>query len=75
MNLLKKLAARSTYLAIPLILLILCGPTAHAQYLIVDCTGVDLTAYPSINTALPYATPGSFILITGLQGLARRTSS
>lgn len=36
----------------------------HAQ-LVVDCTGSDPTAYPSINAALPNATSGSFIVVTG----------
>jgi hypothetical protein len=33
--------------------------------LVVDCTGADQHAYPSINAALPYAVPGSAILVTG----------
>ena len=33
--------------------------------MIVDCTGTNPSAYPSINAALPNATPGSFILVTG----------
>ena len=36
----------------------------HAQ-LIVDCTGSNPYAYPSINAALLNATPGSSILVTG----------
>jgi len=48
-----------------LILATLLFPIAlHAQ-LIVDCTGVDHTAYPSINAALPDAGPGATILVTG----------
>ncbi|HEX4783196.1 MAG TPA: right-handed parallel beta-helix repeat-containing protein [Candidatus Sulfotelmatobacter sp.] len=40
------------------------GTGAHAQ-LIVDCTGADSSAYPSINAALPNAVPGSSIIVTG----------
>lgn len=46
-------------------MLSLAATAANAQFLIVDCTGADPTAYPSINAALPNATPGSFILVTG----------
>jgi hypothetical protein len=35
------------------------------QYLSVDCTGASPWAYPSINAALPNATPGAFIFVTG----------
>jgi hypothetical protein len=62
----KKLTATGPYFIIPLFLLLLFFPgTLQAQFLIVDCTGADPTAYPSINAALPNATPGSFILVTG----------
>jgi len=62
----KKLMAKSFYSIIPLLLLFLFCPGAiRAQYLIVDCTGATPYAYPSINAALPNATPGSFILVTG----------
>ena len=66
MNALKKLTAKGLVSIIPMLLLFLFYPTgARAQYLNVDCTGVDTSAYPSINAALPNATPGSFILVTG----------
>jgi hypothetical protein len=62
----KKLMAKSFYSIIPLLLLFLfCPRGIRAQYLIVDCTGATPYAYPSINAALPNATPGSFILVTG----------
>jgi hypothetical protein len=63
----KKLTAKGLVSIIPLILLPLFCPTGvqAQQFLIVDCTGANLFAYPSINAALPNATPGSFILITG----------
>ncbi len=66
MNLLKKLTAKAIYSTIPMILLFLFCPTGlRAQVLIVDCTGADLSAYPSIGAALPNATPGAFILVRG----------
>jgi len=66
MNAFKKLTARSLVSIIPLFALFLFCPTgARAQYLIVDCTGANTSAYPSITAALPNATPGSFILVTG----------
>lgn len=62
----KKLIAKSFYSIFPLLLLFLfCPGGIRAQYLIVDCTGATPYAYPSINAALPNATPGSFILVTG----------
>lgn len=67
MNAFKKLAAKGLVSCIPMILLVLFCPTGlrAQQFLIVDCTGVNLFAYPSINAALPNAIPGSFILVTG----------
>jgi hypothetical protein len=63
----KKLTAKGLVSIIPLILLLLFCPTGvqAQQFLIVDCTGANLFAYPSINAALPNAIPGSFILVTG----------
>ncbi|MGB2590623.1 MAG: right-handed parallel beta-helix repeat-containing protein [Candidatus Acidiferrum sp.] len=62
----KQPMAKSFYSIIPLLLLfLLCPGGIRAQYLIVDCTGATPYAYPSINAALPNATPGSFILVTG----------
>ena len=66
MKALKKLTASSLYFGIPLLAMFLLCPTGvRAQYVIVDCTGVNTSAYPSINAALPNAPPGSFILVTG----------
>jgi hypothetical protein len=66
MNAFKKLTAKGLFSIIPMTLLFLFCPTGtRAQYLIVDCTGANLSAYPSINAALLNATPGSFILVTG----------
>jgi hypothetical protein len=62
----RNLTAKGICSTIPLImLLILCPTRTWAQSLIVDCTGANSSAYPSINAALPNATPGSFILVTG----------
>jgi hypothetical protein len=62
----KKLKASSLFLSIPVFaMFLLCPTVARAQYLIVDCTGANTSAYPSINAVLPNATPGSFILVTG----------
>jgi hypothetical protein len=66
MKVFKKLTASSLFLSIPLLgMFLLCPTGVRAQYLIVDCTGANTSAYPSINAALPNATPGSFILVTG----------
>jgi hypothetical protein len=66
MNALNKLTARSIVSMIPLVAVFLfCATGARAQQLIVDCTGANTSAYPSINAALPNATPGSSILVTG----------
>jgi len=62
----KSLKVSSLSLSVPVLAMFLLCPTGvRAQYLIVDCTGANTSAYPSINAALPNATPGSFILITG----------
>ncbi len=62
----KKLTASSMFWSIPVLAMFLVCPTGvRAQVLIVDCTGVNTSAYPSITAALPNATPGSFILVTG----------
>ena len=66
MNAFKKLAAKYLFPSIPIIaMFFLCSTGLRAQVLIVDCTGADLSAYPSISAALPNATPGTFILVTG----------
>ncbi|HKV64417.1 MAG TPA: right-handed parallel beta-helix repeat-containing protein [Candidatus Acidoferrum sp.] len=66
MKVFKKLAASSLFLGIPVLaVLLLCPTGVRAQYLPVDCTGANPSAYPSITAALPNATPGSFILVTG----------
>jgi hypothetical protein len=66
MKVFKKLTASSLFPSIPLLgMLLLCPTGVRAQYLIVDCTGANTSAYPSINAALLNATPGSFILVTG----------
>jgi hypothetical protein len=38
---------------------------ARAQFLVVDCSGANPYAYPTINSALPNAGPGAFIAVTG----------
>ena len=38
---------------------------ARAQFLVVDCSGTNPNAYPTINSALPNAGPGAFIAVTG----------
>jgi hypothetical protein len=38
----------------------------QAQFLVVDCSGLNPSAFPTINSALPLvAGPGAFILVTG----------
>jgi hypothetical protein len=66
MKALKKLMAASSFTMLPLVLLFFfCPGVVRAQYLIVDCTGANPSAYPTINAALPNATPGTSILVTG----------
>ncbi len=38
---------------------------ARAQFLVVDCSGLNPLAFPTINSALPSAGPGAFIQVTG----------
>ncbi|HKW31760.1 MAG TPA: right-handed parallel beta-helix repeat-containing protein [Candidatus Acidoferrum sp.] len=38
---------------------------ARAQFLVVDCSGLNPYAFPSISSALPSAGPGAFIAVTG----------
>ena len=38
---------------------------ARAQFLVVDCSGANPYAFPTINSALPSAGPGAFIAVTG----------
>lgn len=38
---------------------------ARAQFLVVDCSGTNPYAFPSINSALPNAGQGAFIAVTG----------
>jgi hypothetical protein len=66
MNAYCKRLKRALRLVIPGILVLLCWPGAlRAQFLFVDCSGTNQYAYPSINSALPNAGPGAFILVTG----------
>jgi len=37
----------------------------RAQFFLVDCSGTNPAAYPTINSALPNAGPGAFIAVTG----------
>jgi len=64
-KLLASLVQPFRYLLLGGLLSLAVATAAHAQYLIVDCTGANPSVYPSINAALPNATPGSFILVTG----------
>jgi len=69
MNGFKKLTAKGPYFIVPLFLLLLFFPgTLRAQYLIVDCTGANPSAYPSINAALPNATLGSLFWSRAVYG-------
>jgi hypothetical protein len=63
----KQLKVSSLFLSVSVLAMFLLCPTgARAQqYLTVDCTGANPSAYPSINAALPNALPGAFILVTG----------
>ena len=54
------------WLAAIVVLTCLSAPlSAHAQYYLVDCSGTNWWAYPSINSALVYAWPGTNIVVTG----------
>jgi len=66
-NAYRKLLAKAVRVLVPGILVLLSSPGAlrAQQFLNVDCTGANPFAYPSINAALPNATPGTFILVTG----------
>jgi hypothetical protein len=48
-----------------LLLLALLFPVAAGAQILVDCSGANKQAFPSISAALPSAGPGSTILITG----------
>jgi hypothetical protein len=63
----KKLKVGSLFLSVSVLAMFLLCPTGTRaqQYLTVDCTGANTSAYSSISAALPNATPGSFILVTG----------
>jgi|SRR5215469_948475 len=54
-------------MSIRVLLLVVAGlisPTAvRAQFLFVDCSGTNPAAYPTINSALPFAGPGAFIAV------------
>lgn len=67
MSALRKLLTSCCHSTIPMFLLFLFFPAALSaqQYLTVDCTGATPWAYSSINAALPNATPGAFIFVTG----------
>jgi hypothetical protein len=51
--------------AIGLTALFVFPMAARAQFLFVDCSGTNPSAYPTINSALPSAGPGAFIAVTG----------
>jgi len=63
----RNLKDSSLFLSVSVFAMFLLCPTgARAQqYLTVDCTGANTSAYTSINAALPNALPGAFILVTG----------
>jgi len=66
MNTRRSLCTKTFRLIIPGILFLLLGSSPlRAQFLYVDCSGTNPSAYPSINAALPNAGPGAFILVTG----------
>jgi Right handed beta helix region len=65
MNAYLKLIAKVLHVIVPGILVLLLSPGLRAQFLLVDCSGTNPSAYPSINAALPSAGPGAFILVTG----------
>jgi hypothetical protein len=66
MNAYRNLLCQALRVLAPGILVSLCSPGAlRAQFLNVDCSGANPYAYPSINSALPNAGPGAFILVTG----------
>jgi hypothetical protein len=47
------------------VLMFLVVPTVLSAQLLVDCSGADPNAFPNINSAIPYATPGSSIIVSG----------
>ncbi len=65
MSVFKKLSARSLVSIIPMILLFLFCPTGLRAQLIVDCTGANPFAFPSINSAVQSAPERTLILVTG----------
>lgn len=52
------------HLMLASVLMLVSATTSHAQ-LLVDCSGTNPYAYPSINSALPNAVAGSSIIVTG----------
>jgi parallel beta helix pectate lyase-like protein len=56
---------RTALLTMLIAALFLPAARARAQFLIVDCSGANPSAFPTINSALPYAGPGAFIAVTG----------
>ena len=67
MNASHKLFARALQLLSVGALVLLASPAkSQAQFLFVDCSGMNPYAYPSITAALPNAGPGAFVLVTGV---------
>jgi hypothetical protein len=52
------------HLMLASVVMLVSAIASHAQ-LLVDCSGTNPYAYPSINAALPNAGPGSSIIVTG----------
>ena len=59
------LLSRSRGFAVQSVLIFLLAPLGLQAQLLVDCSGNDPNAFPNINSALPYATPWSSIIVTG----------
>jgi len=65
MSQMSRLLSGTRGFAVQAVLIFLLAPLGLQAQLLVDCSGNDPNAFPSINSALPYATPGSSIIVTG----------
>src|ERR1700731_1532324 len=62
----RKLLAQAVRVLVPGIVLLVCSGALRAQqFLNVDCSGTNPSAFPSIRAALANAGPGTSIFVTG----------
>jgi Right handed beta helix region len=64
-RLLAALVSKARFLLLGGLLSFIAATAVHAQS-IVDCSGTNLNAYPSINAAMAASGPGAFILVSGV---------